>query len=50
VYLVELNRVRKNRIGRHLLCYKFSLYRVTVINFIERAQRKLQESIKAGRE
>jgi hypothetical protein len=25
VYLVELNRVRKNRIGSHLLCYKFSL-------------------------
>jgi hypothetical protein len=25
VYLVELNQVRKNRIGRHLLCYKFSL-------------------------
>jgi hypothetical protein len=25
VYLVELNRVRKNRIGRHLLCYKLYL-------------------------
>jgi hypothetical protein len=29
VYLVELNRVRKNRIGRHVLCYKFSFSRQT---------------------
>jgi hypothetical protein len=34
VNLVELIRVRKNRIGRHLLCYKFSLS-----NDMGRAQR-----------
>jgi hypothetical protein len=46
VNLVELIRVRKNRIGRHLICYKFFLGRGTF--FLMSEAEKTDKSINAS--